>query len=31
MTAGGGNRGNRDDAASCDKDIEERLKQTGLK
>ncbi len=30
MTAGGGNRGNRD-SASCDKDIEERLKQTGLK
>ena len=31
MTAGGRNRGNGDNTSSCDKDIEERLKQTGLK
>ena len=31
MTAGSANRGNRDDAASCDKDVEKWLKQTGLK
>ena len=31
MTAGGGNRGNGDNTASCDKDVEKWLKQTGLK